>query len=173
MQFQATRHDQFACSRSYAAGEMTLHTVSAKTGHTARPRNFPITGRSDRRNVSTSHRRSLRKLQFLHNRLEARLLAQEVHPTPWRKRWLPAPGYQRLRSKRAYRRCERALRPKTARLLLIEHRECRRLNAIRVRQHIIYRERSAVVRDCTTDLSHWLAGSFQREFGGACIDLDP
>src|SRR5256885_12674006 len=71
MQFQATRHDQFACSRSYAAGEMTLHTVSAKTGHTARPRNFPITGRSDRRNVSTSHRRSLRKLQFLHNRLEA------------------------------------------------------------------------------------------------------
>src|SRR6266480_2948803 len=30
MQFQATRRDQFACSRSYAAGEMTLHTASAK-----------------------------------------------------------------------------------------------------------------------------------------------
>src|SRR5256885_5389620 len=81
MQFQATRHDQFACSRSYAAGEMTLHTVSAKTGHTARPRNFPITGRSDRRNVSTSHRRSLRKLQFLHNRLEARFLARSEEHT--------------------------------------------------------------------------------------------
>jgi hypothetical protein len=53
--------------------------VAAKTGHTARLRNFPITGRSDRRNVSTSHHRSLRKLQFLHNRLEARLVAQGIH----------------------------------------------------------------------------------------------
>jgi hypothetical protein len=53
--------------------------LPAKTGHTARLHNFPITGRSDRRNISASRRRSLRKLQFLHHRLEARVLAQGIH----------------------------------------------------------------------------------------------
>jgi hypothetical protein len=56
-----------------------IRLFAAKTRHTGRLHNFPITGRSDRRNVSTSHRRSLRKPQFLDHGLEARLLAQGIH----------------------------------------------------------------------------------------------
>src|SRR5262249_16670783 len=51
---------------------------SAKTGHMARLGNFPVTGRSDRHNVSTSLVRLLRKLQFPLDPLEGRVLAERI-----------------------------------------------------------------------------------------------
>jgi hypothetical protein len=46
------------------------------------------------------------------------------------------------------------------RLLLIEHRECRCLNASGVRYHIIYSKNEAVLGDFTADLSYLFARLF-------------
>jgi len=45
-------------------------------------------------------------------------------------------------------------------LLFVEHRECRCLNAIRVRYHKIYCECLAVFGDCAANLAYWLASFF-------------
>ena len=41
-------------------------------------------------------------------------------------------------------------------LLLIEHRECRRLNTVSIRNHVIYCECPSVVGDCATNLADFL-----------------
>jgi hypothetical protein len=48
-------------------------------------------------------------------------------------------------------------------LLPVEHRECRSLNAIRVRYHEIDCECLAIFGDFAADLAYLLASSFQRE----------
>ncbi len=62
-----------------APGDSSALVLSrASSGHSARPVTFPLTERSHRCNVSTSHRRSLRELQFPHRCLVARLLTHRV-----------------------------------------------------------------------------------------------
>src|SRR5262249_1794853 len=66
---------------------LNAEALKANNRRSARLRNFPVTGQSDRRNVPTSHRRSLRKLQFPHHRLEAWLLAQGIEQRGPRDRY--------------------------------------------------------------------------------------
>jgi len=77
------RCESYSCRHRNAPQSLMLRAAAddrfrARSGQTARLRDSPLTRRSGLRKRSTSHRRSLRKLQFPLDRLEARLLAQRI-----------------------------------------------------------------------------------------------